>query len=720
MATITKQTSIRGTNKTQRATGTNKAVAWLDQVMAAVAGTASGEDALAVLNRKTEFDDGDLIGHGMTTPPATETAPWIYFRTDVPKHFFLKERSGSPGSYTYFWLGPFFVGDYQSRIIYSAAVTPATPNVTWNALNQTFNVSGGDWETDTPNAKWFHIVILPSDSNSEILSPLIRIGDPDAEQISYTPPSTSGNIPRSVDNVEEALNEFHNATLGGGGGIMQQPSDWEAASGVTRILNKPLLPQMQEFSDPSGTMQSANDEVEQSFTIDTDLTQYRTRYNRPLYIEAHVQIFTQQAGVDGDLEFRFEIIDSSDNALTPKAISTPIEVQATNSNSVTTTRTIRGNLPNNFSGGKLRTVLVSTGTPVISDVDFYYIRISPDLGAQNIIVSQTDLGNNIVTENLNTVEDVISQIDELPIQPSDFEDIEWPGGPSGIDDDGAEVRSPVIGIHRNIQNVMSRPNRTFYAKISFKSAFDGSPTDGRSVVNFIHNVYTNVSSTAISTTPYNNQGATATTRNVEVALPSNATSIRIGFTVPTGQADARLVITEYDLDIVERVSANLVTVDAAEFDGNLATTDDTVQKVAQKLDDLTVGAGASGSTYGQRTILNNINRAANTIETVDLVSEQITLSSRLVDEGGERLNNPIAITVGYTITIPPALSGNVGTLFIRSVNNSENAGVTYAQQNISGVTSGNTININAILPHSANIPNTFYICLLYTSPSPRD
>ena len=216
MPTIDKQTLLRGTNKTQRASGTNKALAWLDQIMAETAGTVSGEDALSVLNRKTEYSDDNIIGHGPTTPPATDSAPWIYFRTDNPKHFFLKERTGSPGSYTYFWLGPFFVGDYQIRIIYSAADTPATPTIGWNALNQNFNISGGDWAVDTPAAKWFRIVGLPADSNTEQLSPLIRIGDPNAEQVSYTPPSTEGNIPGSVDNVEEALNIFHNATLGGG------------------------------------------------------------------------------------------------------------------------------------------------------------------------------------------------------------------------------------------------------------------------------------------------------------------------------------------------------------------------------------------------------------------------------------------------------------------------------------------------------------------------
>ena len=114
MPQITKFNDTLASSKTRRARGTNKAVAWLNEIMAATSGSSSGEDALSVLNRKIE--DSNIIGHGSTTPPATESAPWIYFRTDNPKHFFLKERAGSPGSYTYFWLGPFFVGDYLSLI----------------------------------------------------------------------------------------------------------------------------------------------------------------------------------------------------------------------------------------------------------------------------------------------------------------------------------------------------------------------------------------------------------------------------------------------------------------------------------------------------------------------------------------------------------------------------------------------------------------------------
>ena len=212
MGILTEQSRSRGTNKTQRATGTNKAVAWLGDVMAAVAGTDSAEDALSVLNRKIE--DSKIVGMGISTPVPDANSPFIWIRTDE-NQVRIKQTTGSGPTATYSWSEPIAFGDYQSRIIYSAAETPATVSVTWNALNETFNISGGDWATDTVNPKWWRLVVLPANSNTEVISPLVRIGDPTAEQISYTPPNTTGNLPTSVDNVKEALDHYNDADLGG-------------------------------------------------------------------------------------------------------------------------------------------------------------------------------------------------------------------------------------------------------------------------------------------------------------------------------------------------------------------------------------------------------------------------------------------------------------------------------------------------------------------------
>ena len=77
MPQITEYNDYLVSSKTRRTRGTNKALGWLSDIMAATSGTNQGEDALSVLNRKIE--DSNIIGYGPTTPPATESSPWIYF-----------------------------------------------------------------------------------------------------------------------------------------------------------------------------------------------------------------------------------------------------------------------------------------------------------------------------------------------------------------------------------------------------------------------------------------------------------------------------------------------------------------------------------------------------------------------------------------------------------------------------------------------------------------
>ena len=583
MATIEKQRLVRGTNKTQRAAGSNKALAYLSEIMAASAGSTSGQDALSLLNSKTDFDDDNLIGHGPTTPIADESAPWIYFRSDAPKHFFLKERSGSPGSYTYQWLGPFFIGDYQLRFIYSAAENPATPTIGWNALNQNFNITGGDWAVDTPNAKWFHVVGLPATSNTEVLSPRRRVDDPTASDISYIP-SGSGNIPSSATTMQEAMRVIDDLDLNTG------------SPAPTTTENSWI--QVERFTDPTyslnpARLENVNSYAARLFNIQSNLITYSSDEQAPLFLEAFAKITTQANSFDL-MRFRFE-------ALTSTGTSFPNRIVATGSiqaalDTVTDAIRISGNIPIGTTSVQLRVTVEanSGGMPsgqTEATLDSFKIEVRNDINADEVIIDRDNIGNNIVdTGQVMTVDETISQIDSLPIQPTDFEDLEFPPAPNGIDDDGVEVRQ-MTTIHRNIQNLMNRPTRTYMVKLSYKSAFTGSPTDGRTVVNFTHNVYTDANSNArISTEDFTGQTATATDRSLIINLPTGASVITVGFVVATGQADARLLITDYDLDIIERVTASDVSVDASGFSGNLETTDDDLQKVAEKVDGLAAGS----------------------------------------------------------------------------------------------------------------------------------
>ena len=687
-----------------------KALTTADRIgaFAGGAGVQSGDDALTVLNRKLEAgsvlsigsadpvfanetalfyhqttsntlfirgsssytpitDENDFIGHGTNNIPATESAPWIYIRTD--EHTFqIKEREGSPGSYTYFWQGSFVPGSYESRIVYSAQDNPGTPNISWNATNTNFNISnsgGADWAVDTPNPKWWRLISLPRDSNTAQISPNVPFGSQTAEQTPYTPPTISGNIPGSVDNVEEALNVFHNATLGGGGGTTQQPADWDAETGPTRILNKPEIPyelvQVEEDDSPAGVLAGIGTNATFNFNINQNLLDYSSKFNENIFIEAFAEI-TLQTGNAGTGNYTFDVRSGAGNTFT-HAISSSISIVRI-SNQISGYLRASGNIPRGTTSLQLRvTVASGSDTTIFAGVDNFRAEIRPDVKADEVIISQGNLGNNISTTNLNTVSEFVEQVDELPIQ---FRKL-------GSEDDITLIAGTTntfnIAIHQLIQDAIgSAVTNDYELRISYKTIPVAGSGGGARVdqAAWTFKLLQNNTATDLLVPPISEDDDSADgiqTHLHILTVPVSTSNIRGQFAIAQVN-DADLNITDIEYSYREKIYGNAVTIDASGFNGNLATTDDTAQKVAQKFDDFTASAGAGGSTYSQRTTLNNINRAANTIETVDLVSEQITLSSRLIDEGGERLNN---------------LEDNVN--------------------------------------NSPNTPNT---CLLYTSPSPRD
>ena len=181
------------------------------------------------------------------------------------------------------------------------------------------------------------------------------------------------------------------------------------------------------------------------------------------------------------------------------------------------------------------TVAAGSNTAIVAGVDNFRAELRPDINADEVLIDQGDLGNNITDSSPNTLSSFVSQVDELPIQGSDYEDVNWPAEPDGIDDNGSEV-SRRIGIHRNIQNVMRRPDHTYIAKITYKSALiTGSPTDGRTSINFTHNIYTedNGGTNRVMRfgESYTGQTTMATTRNVEIDLPDTTTTIELSLSL---------------------------------------------------------------------------------------------------------------------------------------------------------------------------------------------
>ena len=638
--------------------------------MAATTGSASGEDALSVLNRKIE--ESDLVARGSNTPLADADAAWIFYRTDL-NAFYLKDYDGT----NYVWLGPFQRGDYQLRLIYHTADVAPSVQVDWNYLNTNFNVTNGGWTQSDTNSKWMRIVALPATSNTESISPPIRIGNPSADDIAYTRP-TAGNIPSSVNTVSEALDAFNAATLGGG----STPPPAAESEGLLQV-EESTSP---TYSRHPNRLSLVGDTATFTFNIDSDLRNFSSNYNENLFIEANCKI-TIEAGGTGTGSYAFDVRDGSGNTFNP-AVAGAIAIPTATLEESGNIRVV-GIIPRNTTAIQLRvTVASGSTTTLVAGVDNFRSEIHPDVKADEVVISQDDLGNNINPANLNTLDEVISQIDELPIYPFDAEDVNFPGGQNSIDDDGVEVER-TVAIHRNLQNVINRPDRHYLAQISY----DANVVSGSgNSVNFTHNVYLNASNTAASTQTITGQGVTATTRRVEVSLPAGTTEIRVGFTSPTGQSDARLHITNYRVDFVDGIVSSGFTDDDRIIDDNVRS----VQSFAQQVYDYVNTAALT--TYNQRVGLDNINITASTIEAIDRTSQQVMLSSSLIDEAGEKLENAIALTAVYTLaTIPPALSNNVGRLVIRSDNDIDSGtGVNYGEAAVSGVAMGDEILVRGV------------------------
>ena len=537
--------------------------------------TAQHPTVLEALNEK--FDDGNLLSTGTSLPvPDANTDPFFY-RTDE-NALYIKSRTGSGPSYTYAWIGPIDRGDYQMRLIFHSAASPPAPVISWNWMNETFNITGGNWSLNESGARWMRIVVLPGNSNSATVGPRMRIGDPTAEDIEYEPPTTSGLFPSSVNNVDEAFDYIHNNVTAG-------------STAPTAPTGTQSLIQTIEVNSPSGTLRGTGTFIQGDFTVDSALRNFQTNYDGTIFVEANVRLYTEAAAQINTIRMKFEILDSSGNALSGvAAIENNGEIRSAIDVRETTIR-ISGNLPANFAGGRWRIETLSNPASLAAGVRRVRIEMRPDLESDEVIMKTESLGANIADDaSLVTLEDFAEQVDSLPIQVADTYDNAWPAPPNGIDDDAVWVTRE-MPLERMLMVRNMRPQQTFTAKIRYNSAYiTGSRTDsGVDSVNFSHRVWSNLPdglSNAqleargfVANQDITNQTATATERLSEITIPPDATAITVGFKVNASQFDAKLAVTDYDFDVELGINASAFTASGRIIDNNTRS----LQTLANKL-----------------------------------------------------------------------------------------------------------------------------------------
>jgi hypothetical protein len=133
--------------------------------------------------------------------------------------------------------------------------------------------------------------------------------------------------------------------------------------------------------------------------------------------------------------------------------------------------------------------------------------------------------------------------------------------------------------------------------------------------------------------------------------------------------------------------ATAISVDAAGFDGNLATTDDTVQKVAQKLDDYTPPAHNHTGTYDPAgTAATAVSTHAGLATNVHAIPHYPTFSG-IVTAAAQTYASGIPMLKAGTVTGVAILAGTGPTgasLTLQLLKNGANFGATQA------LTAGNT------------------------------
>jgi len=133
-------------------------------------------------------------------------------------------------------------------------------------------------------------------------------------------------------------------------------------------------------------------------------------------------------------------------------------------------------------------------------------------------------------------------------------------------------------------------------------------------------------------------------------------------------------------NLLDNQTASEVSVDSAAFTGNLAVTDNTVQKVAEKVDALVLGTGSSSVTIERTTsaeiwpFIHNLNNPYPNITVWNLIGEVISPKKiESIDANNLNIIFPIALqgyatAVGNVFTPTPPLSYDVNAqLFIDAV-----------------------------------------------------
>lgn len=543
------------------------------------------------------IEKGGIVTVGTTTPVPTDATSWIHIRTDL-NAIEIKQRTGTEGAYQYEVSRRIFMGDSRGEIIYHSGANPPAPAVSWNSNNGTFNITSGGWGTSPTNAQFFRIVTLRGDSaNTVQISPQIRIGSISSDDIPVSADG-SGNIPNSVSDLTELVTWLDEVNLGGTGtGSLIQTGD---LSSFTYTASPPLL-------------QAVGSAAYSTVTVNQNLLDYRSNYNKPLFVEAFAKIQLEaSAFATGNATYSFEIQDTQGNAITPRVDA---EITLTQGSSpVIGNIRLAGNLPSRTTEFRLAIRVASTTAVIVAGVDNMRFEIRPTIDTDEVIVDNNVLSGNLhkSTNPVTDLDDTLQEIDSLPIQYAQY------GNQDNRTISAGSTHSFDMPIPELVQRVNQRNGHSYRLRVTYQTlvvAGSGALGPRNNLSTWTFSLTKNSENTNLISGGYtrvDDSSANGTVRHTHtVPVASDATKIVGSFAIAAANdADINVTDLEYDFEeprAVSTVSAANVTVNTANFDGNLDSGDTNMQLVAQAVDDLATSANASGISIQQNQISSSDN-----------------------------------------------------------------------------------------------------------------
>ena len=637
----------------------DESLTWTGYIRTGQSADAGGEDLQTVLDGK--LDMAALVDVRSDTPVASASTKWFVYRSDE-KRLYVKTRTGTAPNYTYGYTDAFSANDYQLRLIYHTAEAPSPPGISWNAANQTFNITSGGWAITDANATWMRIVVLPALTNAPAVSPPLRLGTPGAGDIAYTPPTRDGFFPSPVSTEKEALDYVHEHAANKSA-LTPSPS---STTGLIQTI---------EVNRPSGQLLGVGSVVQGHWTVNSALREFQSDFNGTVFLEANVRVLVQRTVADlATIGLRFEIVDATGAVLASPIAGTGSLMDSISEIAHTTLR-IAGNLPANFPGGRWRLTTISNTGTALAYIDKLRIALRSDLKTDEVIPLQAELGNNFPGGEAQTLSNLLQDANAWPLQLADTYDVLWPPAPNGIDDNGEWVlRSLPIARLLRLRN--ARAQQTFIAKIRYVSTYiTGSRTDrGVDSVTFSHRVWANLadglSPSQIEAAAYlaNQTPAAATAsptpQTVELVIPPNANTLTVGFKVDSAQMDADLAVTDYTVDIERGIDSSGYTESGRILDDNVhsfQSVADRIQAYVPHDNHAAAGVGVDASQFnepgrhpgGVREVLPAAFNVANTPTDVQATLKKIDVLLQLLDnpfEANQALDYGVSSTETLEIT----------------------------------------------------------------------